>query len=203
MPYAQPVAGNSDVTVIYNVEQAVGPGAPNANGDVKLVQYLLLGIYRQTAANLVMDGYIGPITVGWITRFQTDMKKAGNTVLTDGRVDRAQAYQSSVSKTVYTIMLLNLYLKQHNPAAFANLPSAVVLSANPRQNPYNPEPEPVSSGVPIGGTVGGITGSLFGQGTAWTGKKKPIAVAPAGPGRYRIYYSDGSVLTLVVTGKIV
>ena len=114
MPYAQPVTGNPGLTVIYNVEQAAGLNAPNARDDVKLVQYLLRGIYRNQAGGLALDGYIGPVSVNWIKRFQTDARNAGNNVLIDGRVDRAQAYQSSVSKTVYTIMLLNMYLKRYN-----------------------------------------------------------------------------------------
>ncbi|TWT00713.1 peptidoglycan-binding domain-containing protein [Reyranella sp. CPCC 100927] len=176
MPYAQPVTGNPGFTVIYNVEQAVGLNAPNARDDVKLVQYLLRGIYREQAASLAMDGYIGPITVSWIKRFQMDAKSAGNSMLVDGRVDRAQGYRSSVSRTVYAIMLMNMYLKRHNPAAFSSLPATVPISAHPRQNPYNPKPE--------------------------SPKKKVWTISTRDNKRFTITYDDGSEETVIVQGTM-
>ena len=122
----------------YNVDQAVGPNAPNATGDVKLVQYMLRHSYGQQAATLKIDGYIGPITIGWIKQFQEDSKKAGVNVLVDSRIDRAFGQVSSISKTVYTILVLNRALLARNPAAHTALPTQVPLNATPKSNPYNP-----------------------------------------------------------------
>jgi len=131
---------NKEFPIIYNVEQAVGPTGANVKGDVKLVQYLLRGIYSVPGrpAPIAVDGYVGPITNSYILAFQKAMKSVGNNVLTDGRVDRAFGFTSSVSKTIYTIILMNMYLKRKNPGAFAALPAEVGVSATPRPNPYNP-----------------------------------------------------------------
>jgi hypothetical protein len=139
--YANPTTDRV-MPYMYNVEQAVGVNSPNASGDVKLVQYMLKGIYKEKAANLVVDGYIGPITVGWIRTFQSDIRQQNGNVMIDGRVDRAFSIMSSVSRTVYTIVLLNWKLSRVNPAAYAALPASVPLNGNPRPNPYNPKPEP-------------------------------------------------------------
>ena len=121
---------------IYNVEQPVGATGTNAQGDVKLVQYMLKNIYGAEASGLVVDGWIGPVTISWIKRFQNDAKNNGNNVLCDGRVDRAFGQVSSVSKTQYTILFLNMMLKKQNPGAYASLPSQVPLSAYPKPSPY-------------------------------------------------------------------
>ncbi|NWF83073.1 MAG: hypothetical protein HXY18_04500 [Bryobacteraceae bacterium] len=141
MPYKQETTGNSNLPFFYNVEQAVGNNSPNATNDVKLVQYLLAGYYGP--GSLKVDGWIGPVTIGWIKRFQEEVNRKGNNVLADGRVDRAFAYTSSVSKTVYTIILLNAFCKAKNPAAYNRLPASVPVSPNPRANPYNPARGPV------------------------------------------------------------
>ncbi len=122
----------------YNVDQAVGPNAPNASGDVKLVQYMLRHYYGQPAAHLKIDGYIGPITIGWIKQFREDSKKAGVNVRVDSRIDRAFGQVSSISKTVYTILVLNSALLGKNPAAYTALPTQVPLNPTPKSNPYNP-----------------------------------------------------------------
>jgi hypothetical protein len=124
---------------VYNVEQAVGKNSPNAAGDVKLVQYMLKHVYGTEASGLTVDGFIGPITVSWIDKFQKDTKTSGVNVLADSRVDRAFASHSTVSKTYYTILALNSELKKRNPGAYAALPSHVLLNKNPRANPYNPQ----------------------------------------------------------------
>ncbi len=74
---------------VYNVEQPVGKGAVNAGSDVKLVQYLIRDIYGAQAAGVAVDGYIGPVTVSWIERYQKDAKARGVNVLVDARIDRA------------------------------------------------------------------------------------------------------------------
>jgi hypothetical protein len=140
MPYAHPTT-HQEFPVMYNVEQAVGLNSPNASADVRLVQYMIRHTYGPPAAALAVDGYIGATTVSWINRFQSDVRRAGNNVMVDGRIDRALGYQSSVSKTVYTIILLNMFLKKRNPAAYAAIPQKVPISANPKPNPYNPKPD--------------------------------------------------------------
>ncbi len=132
--------------VIYNLDQAVGTQAPNKQGDVRLVQFMLQNYYR--AAEISVDGWIGPVTSKWIKKFQADMANAGNNVLQDGRIDRAFGKQSSVSGTVYTIVLLNFALAKSNPLAYARIPQQVPLNPNPPANPYNDAP----------GTMGGIAG---------------------------------------------
>ncbi|MEX2304187.1 MAG: hypothetical protein WD733_24805 [Bryobacterales bacterium] len=138
MPYAQTQSGRQG-GVLYNVEQSVGASSANVSGDVRLVQYMLKGIYK--TGEIAVDGFIGPVTLKWIKQFQTDMKNAGNNVLVDGRIDRAFGKVASVSKTVYGIILLNLHLKQFNPSAYAVLPQNVPLSTTPKANPYNPTPD--------------------------------------------------------------
>jgi hypothetical protein len=129
---------NPSFPMVYNVEQSVGPNSVNAGGDVKLVQYMLRHIYGQSAAGLKIDGWIGPTTLSWIKRFQDDARAGGTNVLADGRIDRAFGQVSSVSKTVYTILVMNFSLQKKNPGAFLALPQQVPLSANPKANPYNP-----------------------------------------------------------------
>lgn len=141
MAYANPTT-SQQMPYLYNVEQAVGVNSPNASGDVKLVQYMLKGIYKEKAANLLVDGYIGPITIGWIRTFQSDIRAENGNVMVDGRVDRAFSIKSSVSRTVYTVVFLNWKLSRVNPAAYAALPGSVPLNGNPRPNPYNPVREP-------------------------------------------------------------
>jgi hypothetical protein len=120
----------------YNVEQAVGVNAPNASGDVKLVQYLIKNLYGVVANGLAVDGWIGPKTVSWIEKFQKDAKASGANVTVDKRVDRALGATASVSQTTYTILLLNAALLSKNPGALAALPQHVPLSTKPKASPY-------------------------------------------------------------------
>ena len=142
--------GSPDFPKIYNVEKAVGPIAPNAQGDVKLVQYMIRHLYGNAAAALKVDGWIGPTTNTWIKRFQTDAKNAGNNVLVDGKIDRAFGQLASVSKTVYAMLVMNTALRKANPTAYANLPNAVPISTYAQANPYNdfkPVPNKVTTVV--------------------------------------------------------
>lgn len=134
--------------VFYNVEKAVGVSSPNEREDVRMVQYMIKSLYREAAADLVVDGWIGPTTVKWIHNFQTKVKSLGGSIAVDSRVDRALGAQSSVSKTTYTIVHLNVFLMKGNPAAFAALPSVVKLTpASQVGSPYNPALIPESGGV--------------------------------------------------------
>jgi hypothetical protein len=142
MPFAIAASDNPN-NKVFNVEQAVGLNAPNSSGDVKLVQYMLKHYYGPAAAGIAVDGWIGPITISWIKRFQEDAKKGGANVLVDSRIDRAFGQVASVSKTTYAILLLNKALAQANPSAYSALPQAVPLSPNPKANPYNPKPKTI------------------------------------------------------------
>lgn len=175
MPYAITTT-NQTFAKVYNVEQAVGLNAANANGDVRLVQYMLKEIYGKAAPDLAVDGWIGPKTVNWIKRFQTDAKNGGTNVLIDGRVDRAYGQTASVSGTHYTILMMNFALQKKNPVAYAALPQQIQLSANPKPNPYNPKPrKQVKSTIEI------------------YGKRKKIT----------IWYDDGSIEVMEVYGQII
>lgn len=123
---------------VYNVERAVGRNGANAQGDTKLVQYLLSNIYANEASGLTIDGLCGPVTISWIERFQKDCKAKGESVLCDGRVDRAFGAVSTISKTTYTILLMNQELQKRNPAAFAALPNSVPLGIEPPANAPHP-----------------------------------------------------------------
>lgn len=140
MPFVQPlVTPQGKHGAIYNLEQSVGIGATNAREDVRLVQELLRIAYGKRAEGLAADGWIGPTTSAWIKRFQEDAAAAGNKVLIDGRVDRALGAVSSVSKTVYGILLLNIWAHEVAPARFRAVPQVVKLSRTPLANPYSPQ----------------------------------------------------------------
>jgi hypothetical protein len=137
MAFVQTIGAFGQEKVLFNIEQSVGANGVNAPDDVRLVQYLLRAHYGVCAAGLAMDGWGGPETNGWIKAFQEDMRAAGNNVLVDGRLDRAFGETSSVSHTVYGMVLLNLSVARNNPAAFGALPHVVELNPNPRANPYD------------------------------------------------------------------
>ena len=151
----------------YNVEQAVGNGGANAQGDVKLVQYMIKNIYGLQAAGLAVDGYIGAITLGWIARYQKDALAKGANVLADGRIDRALAQVSTVSKTTYTILVMNGELRQCNPAAYQNLPQKVPINPNPKPTPYVGEGKQVVSTKPGWGALGKIITYVFSDGSQY------------------------------------
>jgi hypothetical protein len=97
----------------YNVDMAVGPGAPNVEADVMLVQFLLKHFFEMAdrkaqapRGRMKVDGIVGPITLRWITAFQERMRRQGIPMATDGRIDKARGEMSSISKTVYTILVL-------------------------------------------------------------------------------------------------
>lgn len=174
-----------DGGAFYNVEQAVGATGANATGDVKLVQYLLASLYGAQAAALKVDGWIGPVTITWIKRFQADARAGGANVLADGRIDRAFAQVSSVSKTTYAILLLNWAVRKKNAAAYANLPSKVPLSAVPRANPYNPRP--ITPGPADQATRVVVHRHYVQTSTGW---------------KIVVVYADNTTETLSVTGNI-
>lgn len=148
MPFVNPTA-DPTFPAFYNVEKAVGKDGANQREDVRLVQYMIRHLYKEKASTLAVDGFWGYHTARWIAKFQADAKAGGMSIATDGRVDRAMGTVSSVSKTTYTIVWLNVLLRKANPAAYAALPSVVKLT--PIQNagsPYSPYPGPQPGLIP-------------------------------------------------------
>jgi hypothetical protein len=114
----------------FNVSMPVGKGGSNQRGDVMLVQLLLKKFYDQhkdvpaPGGKMVVDGVPGPITQRWINTFQMQQRtKFPDGVAVDGVVDRARKpWISTISRTLYTILVLNFYLEQSDPKGFAQLP---------------------------------------------------------------------------------
>jgi hypothetical protein len=106
---------------------------PNKRDDVMLVQYLLKRVYQQgqnaqpplksgvgdphSPASLTIDGVYGPKTQSAIEKFQLEMRRNGQKIATDGCVDpeKGESSTASISKTEYTISLLNKYFWQMYP----------------------------------------------------------------------------------------
>ena len=114
---------------IYNVNMAVGKSAPNRKDDVMLVQYMLKRIYEKPVyekatfskqqSAMVVDGFVGPITMQWIGRFQMDIRDGwGCSIVVDRRVDRAPGGTGPE----YTIDYINYAFKGHYPEIHANMP---------------------------------------------------------------------------------
>ncbi len=116
-------------TGCYNVNRAVGQGAPNRRDDVMLVQLLLKKIYARNRGlgtppgTMVVDGYCGPITLGWIQHFQRQAKAVKQiNIATDGIVDRfLGGRHGTISGTVYTILHLNGVIRKDDPGAWEAL----------------------------------------------------------------------------------
>lgn len=116
----------------YNVTFAVGKGCPNYKEDVLLVQFFLQRIYKNNMMKaqtpkgaMKVDGKCGPITSNWILKFQIDMMNGGLECYPDGIVNKAgnnkSNWISSISKTKYTIRLLNNGLRKLEPELYKSL----------------------------------------------------------------------------------
>jgi hypothetical protein len=124
---------DNKLSSFYNLNMAVGPGCPNRQDDVMLVQFLLKQFYaapdRQGTApvgEMKVDGMWGPTTARWILAFQLRMKHHHGAIFADGRVDPARSFVSSISHTVYTIIWLNGQWRAdlgliHQGARYSNL----------------------------------------------------------------------------------
>lgn len=143
-----------EVHTCYNVDMAVGRNAPNVRDDVLLVQYFLKRIYEKPVyetgsvtpqqGKMVLDGICGPTTLSWIGHFQLDMHAFGYNCVVDQRVDRARgtAY-SSISQTVYTILVLNNAFMRHYPEIFADMANHPDVPAQVRASLLRrPQPAP-------------------------------------------------------------
>ena len=117
---------------LYNVDMAVGPGAPNRYDDVMLVQYFMNRILPKLPwagfdnAQLVLDGKFGRQTANWILSFQQQLRKYYhwvNNVVVDGRVDKHPPGGRRLYVN-YMIRVLNMfYVWLNSDIPFDNIPS--------------------------------------------------------------------------------
>lgn len=120
----------------YNVSGPVGFGCRNLREDALMVQFFLKRIYltdvlkaKTPKGNMTVDGQVGPITRNWILKFQLDMREAGSDCFPDGIIDKAgnpdnpDNFTASISKTKYTIRLLNNGLRKFDSAMYKTLPT--------------------------------------------------------------------------------
>ena len=132
--------------VFYNLVHAVGENCPNVRDDVKLVQYLLMAFYGKAVQNgvskphgdIAVTGFCGPATMNWILKFQLDYSKSNpGDIRVDKRIDRIRQknFLGSITKTHYTLAILNSYVQTLNPEAFIALPGLIQLD-----NPMNVPP---------------------------------------------------------------
>lgn len=113
----------------YNLDRAVGPGCPNANTDVMLVQFFLHQIYshpgkatsKPAGPKIQINGTFDGTTAAWIRHFQNEGKNKGKPMGSDGRVDPAKGdhFATSANNNFYTIAYLNYnhcarYRQAHN-----------------------------------------------------------------------------------------
>jgi len=125
------MGGNQTLT-FYNVSEAVGTGGKNWEEDVKIVQFFLQRIYTRPKyqklkpwGEMKVDGKCGPITRAWITKFQSDARNHGLPLVVDGIVNKAGHatgnFISSVSKTYYSIRIINNMMYLHDQEVYKNL----------------------------------------------------------------------------------
>lgn len=126
-------AGNAFPT-FYNVSQAVGYGGQNWLEDVKIVQFFLKRLYTlpkykpfKPTGEMTVDGKVGPITRAWIKKFQADCLSHGIATAVDGIVNKAGNasgnYVSSISKSFYTIRVLNNMMRINDTQVYKTLPT--------------------------------------------------------------------------------
>ncbi len=140
-------APGTTLPVFYNVVHAVGNVCPNQKDDVMLVQYLLISLYEKLPSavrpkgNIGVTGFCGGATHNWILKFQLDVSsQRPGEIAVDRRVDRVRnnTLIGSLTKTTYTLAILNANVIHHNKEAFLATPRMV-----PLQNPLNvPPPSP-------------------------------------------------------------
>ena len=117
----------------YNVFGAVGFGGMNLVEDVKVIQFFLKRIFTAVIPDakpwgeMTVDGKVGPITRAWITKFQIEARKSNANVLIDGLIDKAgnannaSNWETSISRTKYSIRVLNTNLLVKDSEVYKNL----------------------------------------------------------------------------------
>jgi hypothetical protein len=124
----------------YNLGEAVGYGGKNMIEDVKVVQFFLQRFYaavkgvKKPFGEMVPDGKCGPITRGWITRFQIDVRQKGADCSVDGLIDKASNSadnrHGSISHTEYAIRVLNNALRKEDADVYKNLTTHPAVPAD-------------------------------------------------------------------------
>jgi hypothetical protein len=129
------IQGGDSFPTFYNLSQAVGYGCLNWAEDVKIVQFFLKRLYslpkyqskKPSGDDMVVDGKMGPITRTWIRKYQADCLDHGIPTSFDGIVDKAGHkggnYMSSITKSFYTIRVLNNMMRVNDPAVYKTLPT--------------------------------------------------------------------------------
>jgi hypothetical protein len=117
--YYELTKGQVGLAWIWNLTQAVGPGCPNAKGDVMLVQHLLntlavhFGLHdskgKPITGRIVREGRFNDETAEAILAYQRNLKEARRKyVHVDGRIDPSNR-EGWTTRTddQYTIVYLN------------------------------------------------------------------------------------------------
>jgi len=114
----------------YSVDEAVGRDAPNHPDDVRLVQFMLKGVFESPDVTplpepITIDGIFGPRTWSAIVEFQRRWRRMTARVATpdgvvDGRVSPARnaGYDHHARIYSHTIVSLNLEIKACHPEYF-------------------------------------------------------------------------------------
>jgi hypothetical protein len=115
--------------LFYNLDRAVGPGAFNDRSDVLAVQYFLREIFkanptRKPSGQITVSGSPDTTTFEWILHYQKEQKSTGKLISTDGRVDAALGLKGSISGMQYTIIYMNLSMRNARPNDYEKLASA-------------------------------------------------------------------------------
>jgi hypothetical protein len=122
-----------DLPFFFNIDQAVGPGAPNRHGDVLLVQIMLAGILNDPSYNysetVPTTGVFDAATHRAILQFQRSwrrMIRRGTGIregAIDGRVSPATnlGYDRGAHVWSFTIVDLNIEYKLYRPREFQQL----------------------------------------------------------------------------------
>src|SRR6185295_1675940 len=119
-----------NLPVFLNVDQAVGPGAPNRHGDVILVQVMLAAILNDPSfgysETVPTNGVFDTTTGRAILHFQRSWRRLARRQLgirdgaMDGRISPAQhpGYTRGTQEWSFTIVDLNIEYKTYRPADF-------------------------------------------------------------------------------------
>lgn len=127
----------------YNVNASVGVGGLNMEEDVKVVQFFLKRYYthqpdQKPYGEMSTDGKCGPITKAWIKKFQWDAQRGGVKCVSDGLIDKAgneansDNWQSSISRTNYTIRILNNVVREVDGFVYKTLATNPVVPPDVR-----------------------------------------------------------------------
>ena len=111
------------MSTIVNVLKRVGPGEANDAADVRVVQRLIQMAAKGSASGMKVGvpsvtGQYDAMTGFWIYHLQRVQKPLHPLQIIDGIVSPAHGADYA-SNTRWTIVLLNLFAKQHSPSEFS------------------------------------------------------------------------------------